>query len=429
METSTGLSYVIVQGGNGTPEETANTVYALPIINARNRFGSVVDQTIHGVLASKSSPIYTFYDGFEPSRFMRRRFTQPATTPSQTPRSTDVAVQVGGGAIFQGTIESMIVSNDAVIVSVSEASGYYNACKTGMFISQALFDENGVIKAWTPWQHIGGVTEPVFRVELSVDSGNITYFTGDSYTSINTINRTTWGVGSDPGLGSLATQINSTYTLIKGGVQGLVDLPFNTPGLNGISLLIAGGNNSVTLLETGSTQGDQQCPHTSGYTTDPLTFENGTISETITGSSLSLTIQGGALNAVGPVVTAAIGVNTIPLRNRDSIQEGYLFVGGSRGLAVLTAPDGSGWNTASGLGPNFAGLTNGMAFKTLGDYSFVRRLIVDGNFLYVVSAKRIDRIDLSTAPTFTATTVASQLSLVFDKNDTILDGRFQGSLD
>lgn len=422
MQTSTGLSYLIVQGGNGTPDETAGSVYALPIVDARNAYGDIVNPSIHGVLASKNSQVYTFYDDRNPSRFVRRRFVTPATNPAETPLSSDPATRVGGGPLDIGSvIQSMNVVNDAVIISVDQAPGYTYECKTGMFISRAIYNSTGAIQAWTPWERMGGVAEPVFRVQLGVESGNITYFTGDNPLSINTINRTEWGFGSNPGLATFASQINSLYAPIRGGVQGLIDIPFGTPGLNDISLYIVGGDKSVTLAQAGTQSSGQQCPTTGDYAVGALTFENGAITQSITGSPLMLTMQGGALSNVGPIVAAAVGVNT-------NTNQGYLFVGGSYGLAVLTAPGGAGWDTAIGLGENFAGLTNGMAFQILGDYSFVRNLIVDGNFLYVVTAKKVDRIDLSTAPSFTTTTIASAASLVFDPNDTILDGVFSAKL-
>lgn len=422
METTTGLTYLIVQGGNGTPGQTTGSVYALPVVNARNAYGMIIDPTIHGVLASKNSEVYTFYNGFNPSRFLRRRFVTPATTPADTPRSTDPATRVGGGPLPIGSvIQSMNVVNDAVIICVDQGPGYDYECQTGMFISRAIYNATGAIQAWTPWERMGGVAEPVFRAEVSIESGNITYFTGSDPLFINTINRTQWGFGSNPGLNTFAKQINSLYAPIRGGIQGLIDVPFGTPGLNDISLYIVGGNQSVTLTQAGIQTNGQQCPTTGDFAAGALTFENGTISQSITGSPLMLTIQGGALANVGPITTAAIGV-------KSSTNQGYLFVGGSYGLAVLTAPSGAGWDTTIGLGQNFAGLTNGMAFKMLGDYSFVRNLVVDGNFLYVVTAKKVDRIDLSTAPTFTATTIASAASLVFDPNDTVLDGIFSAKL-
>lgn len=422
METTTGLSYLIVQGGNGLPEDTAGSVYALPVVDSRNAYGAIVDPTIHGVLASKNSQVYTFYDDRNPSRFVRRRFVTPATTASETPLSTDPATRVGGGPLDIGSvIQSMNVVNDAVIISVDQAPGYAYECKTGMFISRAIYSSTGAIQAWTPWERMGGFAEPVFRVHVGIESGNITYFTGDDPLSINTVNRTQWGLGSNPGLATFASQINSLYAPIRGGVQGLIDIPFNTPGLNNISLYVVGGDKSVTLAQAGTQSSGQQCPTTGDFAAGALTFENGAISQIITGSPLMLTIQGGALSNVGPIVAAAVGINS-------NTNQGYLFVGGSYGLAVLTGPGGAGWDTTVGLGQNFAGLTQGMEFQILGDYSFVRNLIVDGNFLYVVTAKKVDRINLSTAPSFTATTIASAASLVFDPNDTILDGVFSAKL-
>jgi len=47
------------------------------------------------------------------------------------------------------------------------------------------------------------------------------------------------------------------------------------------------------------------------------------------------------------------------------------------------------------LGPGLVGLTDGMSFKTIGNYSFVRKIINDGNFLYVLTDTQLDRIDLT----------------------------------
>src|SRR5690606_14554103 len=74
---------------------------------------------------------------------------------------------------------------------------------------------------------------------------------------------------------------------------------------------------------------------------------------------------------------------------------GWLFVGGSHGVAVLSAADGNGWDITTGLGPDFAGLSAGMSFKQFGSYSFVRKIMHDGDFLYILTDQVLDRIDLT----------------------------------
>src|SRR5581483_448628 len=88
----------------------------------------------------------------------------------------------------------------------------------------------------------------------------------------------------------------------------------------------------------------------------------------------------------GPITATEIGRNDT---------DGWLFVGGSDGLAVLINPDGSGWNIAQEeLGNQFDGLMPGMHFQMIGDYHFVKKLIYEDNFLFVVTTDIIDRINL-----------------------------------
>jgi hypothetical protein len=137
-----------------------------------------------------------------------------------------------------------------------------------------------------------------------------------------------------------------------------------------------------------------------------ISFDNGTITTNV--NATTVIISGGALNNVGPITALEIAATPT---------NGWLFVGGSNGLAVLAQPDGTGWNPTTQLGNNLTGLTAGMMFKTVGNYSFVKKLISDSGFLYVLAHDRVDRINLATSDFGTnsldVTTILSPISTPF----------------
>jgi len=147
------------------------------------------------------------------------------------------------------------------------------------------------------------------------------------------------------------------------------------------------------------------------------TYENGTITD-ISVESKIVAISGGALNEIGPITATEIASNGT---------NGWIFVGGSDGLAILSNPDGTGWNIgANQLANKFDGLTNGMSFKKIGNYRFVKKLIYDGDFLFVITNDLIDRINLTTtdfsSEKLDSVTIATKESLkIISNNGAILD--------
>lgn len=107
-------------------------------------------------------------------------------------------------------------------------------------------------------------------------------------------------------------------------------------------------------------------------------------------------------------------------------------MGGSNGLAILAQENGSGWNAATQLGNNFNGLTTGMRFISVGNYTFVKKLIADGNFLFVISHDKVDRINLATSNFGTNTidviTIASIGNNGVSNRGGFLDGIFSQAL-
>lgn len=391
MSTSTNFNYLIVQGGNGSPSATKRTVSALPLVN-RPQIPTVDPKVLginlfHGTIANVES-----------ANVVQGTFTQPALTPEQMTHVADDAAMVGGGALVVGDITDMFVRGDTVFVTVFTADA---GQLPGIYSSQALFNQAGVIATWTPWQKVGGSNDPVYGATFDT-IGDFTTMVGDGSTlaSIKAVKRTIWGMGDGDGLlggpagfpgQGLISVLGMQLPQSQAGIQGLFDFSSKAPGLgNKISLEIVTGLNKIILAQMGRVNSfDVTIATTGDFATDQLNFDNGVISQTLPGTGLPLvvTISGGALNDVGPIVSAEIGASTS--------NNAWIFAGGVSGLAVLANPDGSGWNSTTGLGPNFAGLASGMAFRKIGNYSFVRKLVTDGGFLYVMTDKKVDRINLS----------------------------------
>lgn len=409
MYTSTRLNYLIVLGG--APTNARNTVFALPLVNSPEQ------NAIHGAIADKNET--------PPTLSKNPGFKTAATTPAQMTLSTDAAAMVGSGPLPAGDISSMFVKDDSVYVSVFTPNV---GQLPGVFYSEALFDSVGKIKGWTEWRRVAGNTDSVFG--FSLDSlGNFTMMTGLDADSLTKINRTVWGTNDKDGLlggttdnasVGLINQVSSQLPKSMGGIQALFNFPSNTPGLNGISLLIGTGLQRIVLAQTGQTAAGVFVPDFGDFTTDQFAFNEGVVTQNFTGALKTriVTISGGALNDLGPITSAEI--------TTDGDENGWLFVGGVSGLAILANPDGTGWQTPVELGNNFTGLKNGMRFKKLGAYSFIRRLFADDTFLYVMTDKKLDRIDLTKSNFATGALSVATLATIgglpgTNANDTLLD--------
>jgi hypothetical protein len=410
MNTSTALPYLMVVGGNGTPATTGASVFALPLVNAGDMMGTIANKN--------AIPVDTFQQSGVPI-LLSRTISQPATDISEMPQATDSAVLVGGGPLTAGNIDDIIVRDDTIFVlvgngSVSNASGVYS--------SQALFDVTGKIKVWTAWQRATGTTDNIFGGALDAFDGTFILASGTDSASVNTIKRTVWSNGDPQGLLPATILINTEFNVQNGGIQGLTTF-LNTPALTTVPFFAAGGVGSLMLVQTGTINNTIAIPTPADEFNPAMEFTNGTIDHNV--HAKVVLISGGALTNVGPITTTEIA----------TIQTtAWLFVGGSGGVAILSHADGTGWDPAAGqLGNNFAGLTAGMSFKTVGNYQFVKKLIYDGNFLYVITNDLVDRIDLNatdfSTDTLSSLTIATKTSLVgVSSYGGILDGIFSAAL-
>ncbi len=415
--TSTRLNYVILLGGNGDPSATQRTIFALPVVsNVRNT-------ELNGTLAKKDADPVATFSGKKPSNFLRRGFVTPATNNEDifttTDNSDNIPARIGGGPVPFGDVVDMFVQGDAVFVAVGNA---VQGQKPGLFHSQALFDATGRIKGWTAWQRVAGTTDQIFGAALDPAQGNFILMSRSDDQNIMTIKRTVWGHGDEEGLQLLTNLLGSEFQQENAGIHGLVNFSQETPGLNNISLLIATGLRKIMLIESGQVNAETGmfCPNGGDFATNKQSFQNGTITNN-NNASRTIAIAGGALNDIASIDTAEIA---------QSGSNGWLFIGGAGGLAILSQEDGQGWDTNTGaLGPAFTGLTEGMSFKIIGDYSLVRKIIFDesdaGSFLYILTDKQLDRIDLEQKNVgignIEVVTLATVSDVPLDSNTAFLD--------
>ena len=357
IHTTTGLAYLIVVG-NSSSTNNQQTVYALPIVDKSGSISGSTAWTIdpsHGVLASKilnpGTNLTTFYNySIIPPMIKRtqyssgRAFLVAPTVSSELTTEADPAAQVGSG-ITIGAIQDIAVYKDAVFVSTVTGTNDV----AGVFYSQAIFDVNGAIKAWTPWQRVLSAPDSstkLYGISLDILQGRMFALQGGSSTTVDTVFSSTWSPADEDGvLGGTTTDVSVGFNNLlqqtfanNGGMFGLFDFPKNTVGFDQTigtrtSLMIATGYEQVVLVETGfDNEDDYFIPRIGNFLgADNKTFTNGTISSSPTSNTYIITMSGGALANLGAITTATIG-------EEDTIPAGtYIIIGGTGGLAVLRA--------------------------------------------------------------------------------------------
>jgi hypothetical protein len=353
MHTSTGHDYVIINGGvAGTPDtikKLKTKVFALPVIPQQfPRDQHYMDN--YGQLAwtHKTTGIADF----------NKTPTDVDSMPHRTLPPFIVGVsQDYIGIDGSGPITDMQIIGDTVYVSVgvnqTSREQSHNADR-GLFSSTAIFNKDGAIRAWTPWQRVTGAAyynsllscDPVYGFGVDATSNNIWYLTSSNNDPNDkmSVSVTTWDEGdikddADKGRHTekpLSAVLNNEFT--NGVIINLFTFDGETPGfvapvnnLDYFNMIVATGYNKVALIQTW--KGSNSA---AGLPTQK--FEKG------------VNIFVHDVPSLGNITSAevsriAVETGTTPAHN------GWLFVGGDGGLAVLCqATDGKGWDTTAGKG-------------------------------------------------------------------------------
>lgn len=225
MHSTSGLSYLIVVGGNGKPEETNKTVYALPLANRSGKSNSLEQRIMdkgHGSIAKKNLlPDYQFFPG-RFGRIKSRTLDEAAEDEKDFYLDCDAAVQVGGESQLPNAIKQIFAVRDVVVVLVDRDG---NGQEAGVFYSQAIFDQNSRIAAWSSWKRAPGSSPST--IGISIDPHNF-YFTFFDIANDLRIRSCKWKYSANvkddkiqkPKLKSLSYILQEELPQSIGGIQG-----------------------------------------------------------------------------------------------------------------------------------------------------------------------------------------------------------------
>jgi len=365
MHTSTGYDYVIVHsivrscvgaaGGVVLGDAVTNQVYALPV--APNATGIAVD-FVGQVVRVKD-------DGTPEGFSSATNIYTPVvpTTYAQMPKATQAPAQVGAGLdlnILDGTyVSELVVSGDAVYVTL-DGPNNHNA---GIYQSSAIFNSNGFIRAWTPWQRVMGDMRRVMGMGLSNIDGTYTFLTTQLRTDLtttntfNTVRATSWGKTDDVTVkdptvekvaaDNLSAVLTTLFPQTEGGVLSLHSFDEYTPGFKRgrFAMMVALGTSKVAIIQTGEFVGGEFRPVTTFNTTGAN--QNVFVFDATTSP---------VLGTIAPLTCAEVS------RIGSADNSGWLFVSGRGGLAVLSLNvSGNGFTSYTDVGGGLTALGNATA--------------------------------------------------------------------
>jgi len=328
MHASTGPSYLIVNGNVDPTNTGINSIFALPLVN------NLSSETEHGTLADKDS---TLQGG---------KFTTAATAPGELATNSDAAAMVGTGPLpLQPTnlISHIVVVGDTVYASLKEEQDDDN--DSGIFYSQALFDETGKIIRWTPWTKRAFPFTAFPDLDTAADQSKIGFFSVDAlngklyainYTNKDQLSCNSWNMGNNTAT-SLARTVNSHLTH---GCFSVLDLDQSTPGL-GVSsparYALFGGLEKVLFARVSQSRSAATYNvHANGYPA----IQNVTSDFSDTSNFLLTQLPLGA----GTVVALEYS-----RRTNTFVTQNYFFAGTQNGLYIFADNAGAGFTIGNSV--------------------------------------------------------------------------------
>lgn len=374
MKTSTSKKYLIVNGKTNIADVN-NSIYAFPILGATKSDGTSVAVADVGKIADKNNKDIIVQNN------------------TGMHLGNDVAALVGGGVLPIPTTKSVkdvFVVNDSVFVSVAETRDATN--EAGIFRSTAILDENGYVRAWSPWQRVMGSADKVYGSGFDLNSGSFWYLT-ETAGNINTAKVTQWGKGSsNAGLmgNGLVDLLSNDFSQENGGVSNIINFDEDTPSIAKnlaaakISFMTVFGNEKISFVQTGdgtNNNSDSINPTQTAFTENINVY----------------TIEDDILKDFGPI-------SSVELSNIADNNLGYLLVGGYNGLAILrNGTTGNGWDGQVGTAViNLATIKALFSFKELTDvddssFEGTRKVLCEGNskFAYIMTLDKIYRFGIT----------------------------------
>lgn len=373
MHTSTGASYLIVHGGSFDPTATpavTNTIYAVPLVDVNDP-----TNLQQGLLANKNS--------FNP---VTHRFETIASVNGDLTTSSDPAAVVGASSLpFTvdplRTISAMQVIGDTVYISCSFSPGTDvttgTASDSGIFYSQAVFDEFGKIVRWSPWtKRVLPLTAFSSALEgaafCAVDPRSGCTWAVDGATQ-QIVRVTTWQTGIENTTGLLTRLDNALFN----SCSSVLDLDQSTQGFSGTNapkarFALFGGANKIAFAKISEAIVTANPPFDTVVINSPQTV----IFDFTQAENFLLTFLPGHAGAVTVMEYT---------RQSPGTATNYFFAGTDQGLYVFTDSLGNGFDAATLSNVSTAPFT-GRTWKKI---TQIPGSIIDiktlGNRLYIVS--------------------------------------------
>lgn len=337
MHTSTGPNYLIVNGGVGAP---GNTIFAFPLVNV----GDPTNVT-QGTVAKK--------DSFDVTT---KQFTIQATANNNMPfidtiissSASDFFAVVGRGSLpmaNEDMISDIVVVGDTVYVSLNTPNTFNDPIHdTGIWFSQALFDQKGVITDWTAWSKRSFPYDG-FPAQSATDRGRIALFDvdavngklwaingGDLTTDLTRtmVATTSWDFGNDAGTETPTSLVGNINKALPDGCFSALDLDRATPDIGlfgqfGRYALFGGTNKVIFAL---------------------VSIQQQTSQEVITNFSDPAIFHVTQLPADAGCVTTLAYSQQVDPDNLNNLVN-YFFAGTQQGLFAFADGAGAGFPTIS----------------------------------------------------------------------------------
>lgn len=330
LHASTGPDYLIVDTTT-TGTGVQNRIFAFPLVN------DVSDPTAatNGTLADKNSALDT-----------NKKFTTAASAPGDLPENnaiTNPEAVVGAGDLpfaVDDAISDMVVFGDAVYVSINKAPD--SNTDTGIWSSQAQFDDTGKILRWSPWTKRTTPLNSFPGVSLpggSTHNGAVKFFaidgtTGNVWivegTTDQTVGVTTWSTGI-----TSTDLISKVTSSLSSGCYSSLDLDQATRGFLSTTAhryALFGGTNRVVFTHISEAYDIASLSSPQTVTTDFSSTQNFLVTSLPDGSGCCSVLE------YSRTSTTADNDNT-------HTDLGYFFAGTDNGLYVFADNStGSGFN-------------------------------------------------------------------------------------
>jgi hypothetical protein len=353
MHTSTGKDYLIVASMVSTDSNatTISGVFALPLVKDDGRLSSALPDVDNNFTdhPSVADELMRGDNGASLAALVAPNlFNEPASESS---------------AEKVAAIADIFVEGDSVYIAMKDDADR-RSTRRGLFRSSAIFANNGTIEGWTPAQRIGGNLGIVAGAGFDANTGNVYALRSEAVDGndnnvagkrLNTVCVSQWAADD---AANLNKTLQPLFPAAKGGIQRMYSFDEATPGFASVAgdavnrtgssaqddfdnacfnMLVAMGCDNVALAQAGrakSIDDSVSFLETANFENNSFDFPDNAL-----------------LKDLAPLTCCELSKHDYATASEAM---GYLFVGGVKGVAVLS---GAG-NGSTQAGNGFTGRTN-----------------------------------------------------------------------